>query len=150
MKNKRIKETLDEAFSDLKLFYRDTNLADNLIEKYKVGKIIKEKGFTDMTSIGGGLFGNLRYLIASANAKDISKFNPDSAKIGHFLLDEITFFKVLDIHKIENKTQVFLLHIPDNSLSLFKNSTSNLEEEITEKAKKKSDPGLLDPVILKK
>ena len=137
MKNKRIKETLDEAFSDLKLFYRDTNLADNLIEKYKVGQIIKEKGFTDMTSIGGGLSGNFRYLIASTNAKDISKFNPESAKIGHFLLDEITFFKVLDIHKIENKTQVFLLHIPDNSLSLFKNSTSNIEEEITEKARQK-------------
>lgn len=137
MKNKRIKETLDETFSDLKLFYRDTNLTDNLIEKYKVGQIIKEKGFTDMTSIGGGLSGSFRYLIASANAKDISKFNPDSAKIGHFLLDEITFFKVLDIQKIENKTQVFLLHIPDNSLSLFKNSTSNIEEEITEKARQK-------------
>lgn len=137
MKNKRIKETLDETFSDLKLFYRDTNLTDNLIEKYKVGQIIKEKGFTDMTSMGGGLSGNFRYLIASANAKDLSKFNPDSAKIGHFLLDEITFFKVLDIQKIENKTQVFLLQIPDNSLSLFKNSTSNIEEEITEKARQK-------------
>lgn len=137
MKNKRIKETLDETFSDLKLFYRDTNLADNLIEKYKVGQIIKEKGFTDMTSISGGILGNFRYLIASANAKDISKFNPDSGKIGHFLLDEITFFKVLDIQKIENKTQVFLLHIPDNSLSLFKNSTSNIEEEITGKARQK-------------
>lgn len=137
MKNKRIKETLDETFSDLKLFYRDTNLPDNLIEKYKVGQIIKEKGFTDMTSIGGGLSGNFRYLIASANAKDLSKFNPDSSKIGHFLLDEITFFKVLDIQKTENKTQVFLLHIPDNSLSLFKNSTSNVEEEITEKARQK-------------
>jgi hypothetical protein len=137
MKNKRIKETLDETFSDLKLFYRDTNLTDTLVENYKVGQIIKEKGFTDMTSIGGGLSGNLRYLIASANAKDISKFNPDSSKIGHFLLDEISFFKVLDIQKIGNKTQVFLLHIPDNSLSLFKNSTSNIEEEITEKARQK-------------
>ncbi|MBZ4043406.1 hypothetical protein [Flavobacterium hibisci] len=137
MKNKRIKETLDETFSDLKLFYRDTNLPENLISNYKIGQIIKEKGFTDMTSMGGGLSGNFRYLIASANAKDLSKFNPDSAKIGHFLLDEITFFKVLDIQKIENKTQVFLLHIPDNSLSLFKNSTSNIEEEITEKARQK-------------
>lgn len=147
MKNKRIKETLNETFSDLKLFYRDTNLTDNLIEKYKVGQIIKEKGFTDMTSIGGGLSGNLRYLIASANAKDISKFNPDSAKIGHFLLDEIAFFKVLDIQKIGNKTQVFLLHIPDNSLSLFKNSTSNLEEEIREKARQKFSSKINAPLI---
>ncbi|WP_163398459.1 hypothetical protein [Flavobacterium fluviatile] len=147
MKNKRIKETLDETFSDLKLFYRDTDLTDSLIEKYKAGQIIKEKGFTDMTSMGGGLSGNFRYLIASANAKDLSKFNPDSAKIGHFLLDEISFFKVLDIQKIGNKTQVFLLHIPDNSLSLFKNSTSNIEEEITEKARQKFSSKINSPLI---
>jgi hypothetical protein len=90
-----------------------------------------------MTSIGGGLSGNFRYLIASAHPKDLSKFNPDSAKIGHFLLDTITYFKVLDIYKIGDKTQVFLLNIPDNSISLFKNSSSNLEEEIIEKAQKR-------------
>ena len=137
MKNVRLKAIYSETFSDLKLFYRDTTLSDNLIANYKIGQIIQEKGFTDMTSIGGGLSGNLRYLIASANAKNLSKFNPDSAKTGHFLLDTIAYFKVLDIQKIDGKTQVFLLNIPDNSLSLFKNSTSNLEEEITEKARKK-------------
>ena len=137
MKNVRLKAIYSETFSDLKLFYRDTTLSDNLIANYKIGQIIQEKGFTDMTSIGGGLSGNLRYLIASANAKNLSKFNPDSAKTGHFLLDTIAYFKVLDIQKIDGKTQIFLLNIPDNSLSLFKNSTSNLEEEITEKARKK-------------
>jgi len=137
MKNVRLKAIYSETFSDLKLFYRDTTLSDNLIANYKIGQIIQEKGFTDMTSIGGGLSGNLRYLIASANAKNLSKFNPDSAKTGHFLLDTIAYFKVLDIQKIDGKTQVFLLNIPDNSLSLFKNSTSNLEEEITEKARRK-------------
>ena len=137
MKNARLKAIYSETFSDLKLFYRDTNVPDHLIANYKIGKIIQEKGFTDMTSLGGGLSENCRYLIASANAKDLSKFNPDSAKMGHFLLDTIAYFKVLDIQKIDDKTQVFLLNIPDNSLSLFKNSTSNLEEEITEKAIKK-------------
>jgi hypothetical protein len=137
MKNERLKSIYHETFSGLKLFYRDTNLPDNLISNYKVGQIIQEKGFTDMSSIGGGLSGNFRYLIASAHTKDLSKFNPDSAKIGHFLLDSIAYFKVLDIQKINNKTQVFLLNIPDNSISLFKNSSSNLEEEITEKAQKR-------------
>lgn len=137
MKSTRLKTIYHETFSGLKLFYRDTNLPENLISNYKVGQIIQEKGFTDMTSMGGGLSGNFRYLIASAHAKDLSKFNPDSAKIGHFLLDTIAYFKVLDIYKIGDKTQVFLLNIPDNSLSLFKNSSSNLEEEITEKARKK-------------
>lgn len=137
MKNSRLKTMYHETFSGLKLFYRDTNLSENLISNYKVGQIIQEKGFTDMSSIGGGLSGNFRYLIASAHAKDLSKFNPDSAKIGHFLLDSIAYFKVLDIQKIGDKTQVFLLNIPDNSLTLFKNSSSNLEEEIIEKAQKR-------------
>lgn len=137
MKNTRLKTMYNETFSGLRLFYRDTNLPENLILNYKVGQIIQERGFTDMSSIGGGLSGNIRYLIASAHPKDLSKFNPDSAKIGHFLLGSIAYFKVLDIHKIENKTQVFLLNIPDNSISLFKNSSSNLEEEIIEKARKK-------------
>ncbi|OIV43531.1 hypothetical protein [Flavobacterium johnsoniae] len=137
MKNTRLKAIYNETFSGLKLFYRDTNLSENLISNYKIGQIIQEKGFTDMTSLGGGLSNNIRYLIASAHPKDLSKFNPDSAKIGHFLLDTIAYFKVLDIQKIGDKTQVFLLNIPDNSLSLFKNSTSNLEEEIIEKAQKR-------------
>lgn len=137
MKSTRLKSMYNETFSGLKLFYRDTNLSENLISNYKIGQIIQEKGFTDMSSIGGGLSGNLRYLIASAHAKDISKFNPDSGKIGHFLLDSISYFKVLDVQKIGNKTQIFLLNIPDNAISLFKNSTSNLEEEIIEKARKK-------------
>jgi len=137
MKNERLKGLYHETFSGLKLFYRDTNLSEDLISKYKIGQIIQEKGFTDMSSIGGGLSGNLRYLIASSHPKDLSKFNPDSAKIGHFLLDSIAYFKVLDIQRIEGKTQIFLLNIPDNSISLFKNSYSNLEEEIIEKAQKR-------------
>ncbi|PTS90241.1 hypothetical protein DBR27_21855 [Flavobacterium sp. HMWF030] len=147
MKNARLKAIYNETFSGLKLFYRDTNISENLISNYTIGQIIQEKGFTDMSSIGGGLCGNLRYLIASAHPKDLSKFNPDSAKIGHFLLDSIAYFKVLDIQKIDNKTQIFLLNIPDNSISLFKNSTSNLEEEIIEKARKKFKDKIHLPLI---
>ena len=60
MKNARLKAIYNETFSGLKLFYRDTTLPDNLILNYKVGQIIQEKGFTDMSSLGGGLDGNLR------------------------------------------------------------------------------------------
>lgn len=147
MKNTRLKTLYNETFSGLKLFYRDTTLSDYLILKYKIGQIIQEKGFTDMSSIGDGISGNIRYLIASANPKDLSKFNSDSAKIGHFLLDSISYFKVLDTYKIGEKTQIFLLNIPDNSISLFKNSTSNLEKEIIENAKKKFSKKIDLPLI---
>ncbi|MBF4517257.1 hypothetical protein IRZ71_12910 [Flavobacterium sp. ANB] len=137
MENSRIETIFNDTFSDLKLFYRDTTLPQNLILNYKVGQIIKERGFTDMSYIGGGLSGNLRYLIASSDGRDLSLFNPDSVKTGHYLLSSDIFFKVLDIQNNENKTQVFLLHIPENSIPLFKNSTSNIEEEIIKKAQKR-------------
>ncbi|MBP4139719.1 hypothetical protein [Flavobacterium geliluteum] len=137
MENARIEAIYNETFSGLKLFYRDTNLPENLISNYKIGQIIKERGFTDMTFIGGGLSGNFRYLIASADAKDLSKFDPDASKTGHYLLASDAYFKVLDIQQAENKTQVFLLNIPDNAVSLFKNSISNIEEEIIEKAQQR-------------
>ncbi|MDX6180750.1 hypothetical protein SGQ44_01195 [Flavobacterium sp. Fl-77] len=148
MENARIEAIYNETFSGLKLFYRDTNLTENLISNYKIGQIIKERGFTDMTFIGGGLSGNFRYLIASADAKDLSKFDPDAAKTGHYLLASDAYFKVLDIQQAENKTQVFLLNIPDNAVSLFKNSISNIEEEIIEKAQKRFADKINSDLIL--
>nr|WP_315221155.1 hypothetical protein [uncultured Flavobacterium sp.] len=148
MENARIEAIYNETFSGLKLFYRDTNLPENLISNYKIGQIIKERGFTDMTFIGGGLSGNFRYLIASADAKDLSKFDPDASKTGYYLLASDAYFKVLDIQQAENKTQVFLLNIPDNAVSLFKNSISNIEEEIIEKAQKRFADKINSDLIL--
>ena len=72
-----------------------------------------------MSYKGGGLSTNFRYLIASANAKDLSAFNPDSKRFGHILLSANGFFKVLDICKIGDKTQVFLLEIPVTAVNFF-------------------------------
>lgn len=107
MKNARLKAIYNETFSGLKLFYRDTNLSDALISKYDIGKIIQEKGFTDMSSLGGGLSGNLRYLIASAHPKDLSKFNPDSAKNGHFLWILLLILKYWTFIKSKTKLRYF-------------------------------------------
>lgn len=135
MDNKQIEEIYNQTFGGLTLFYRDTTLSENLIPKYKVGQILTERGFTDMSYKGGGLTTNLRYLIASANAKDLSAFNPDSAKFGHVVLSSNAFFKVLDIYKIGDKTQIFLLEIPSTSVDFFARVTSNIEEDIIKKAR---------------
>lgn len=139
MDNKQIEEIYHQTFSGLTLFYRDTSLPENLISKYHVGQILTERGFTDMTYKGGGLATNFRYLIASANGKDLSAFNPESAQFGHILLTSNAFFKVLDIYKIGDKTQVFLLEIPATAVDFFANATSNIEEDITIKARENFD-----------
>ena len=135
MDNKQIEEIFNQTFGGLTLFYRDTTLSENLISKYHVGQILTERGFTDMTFKGGGLATNFRYLIASANGKDLSAINPNSAQFGHILLSSNAFFKVLDIYKIGKKTQVFLLEIPETTLDFFASATSNIEDDITKKAR---------------
>jgi hypothetical protein len=139
MDNKQIAEIYNQTFSGLTLFYRDTTLSETLSSKYTVGQILMERGFIDMSYKGGGLATNFRYLIASANAKDLSAFNPESAKHGHVILTANAFFKVLDIYKVGEKTQVFLLEIPSHAVDLFQRSTSNIEEDITKKARESFD-----------
>ena len=135
MENKQIEEIYNQTFSGLTLFYRDTTLSENLISKYKIGQILTERGFTDMSYKGGGLATNFRYLIASANAKDLSALNPESTQFGHVLLSSNAFFKVLDIYKIGDKTQVFLLEIPETAVNFFTSTTSSVEVDITKKAR---------------
>lgn len=135
MNNSQIEEIYNQTFGGLALFYRDTSLSENLISKYEAGQILTERGFTDMSYKGGGLTTNFRYLIASANAKDLSAFNPESEKCGHVILSSNAFFKVLDIYKISNKTQAFLLEIPASAVEFFSNTTSNIEKEITKHAR---------------
>lgn len=139
MENKQIEAIYNQTFGGLALFYRDTTLSESLISKYAVGQILMERGFTDISYKGGGLTTNFRYLIASANAKDLSVFNPDSARFGHVVLSSKAFFKVLDIYKIGNKTQVFLLEIPATAVDFFAGASSNLEEDIAKKARENFD-----------
>ncbi len=127
-------EIYNQTFSGLTLYYRDTTLSEDLISKYEVGQILMERGLVDMSFKGGGLETNLRYLIASSNATDLSFF-PESEKLGHALLPAKSFFKVLDIYKIGDKTQIFLLQIPYNTVAFFASADTNIEEDITIKAR---------------
>lgn len=135
MDQQQIEDIFNRTFAGLSLFYRDCELSQNLIDKYQVGQIIQERGFTDATYKGGGLATNLRYLIASAHAKDVAALVPQMEEYGLVMLSSQSFFKVLDILKVENKTQILLLEIPEDTVEFFENNSSNIEEQIIEKAK---------------
>lgn len=135
MENSKLEEIFNKTFSGLALFYRDTNLADHLISKYYVGQILNERGFTDMSYKGGGFSTNFRYLIASSQGRDLSALNPDSAELGHIILQSNAYFKVLDITQQNGITQVLLLEIPEEGVEIFSKTTTNIEEDIIEKAK---------------
>ena len=135
MTNSELEEIFNQTFSRLALYFRDTNLSQDLISKYSIGQILNERGFVDMTYKGGGLADNLRYLIASSNGRDFSIFQDEDSRYGHILLKSNTFFKVLDIYRIGMKTQIFLLEIPETAIGFFAESTTNMEEEIIVRAR---------------
>lgn len=56
-------------------------------------------------------------------------------------------FKVLDIYAKEGKTQVTLLHLPDEQWHLFKNMCTNLDEEVVSYTRKRFDDCLSLPTI---
>lgn len=143
----QLDEIYNQTFSGLALFYRDTNLPEELISKYTVGQILQERGFTDMTFKVGGLTTNLRYLIASAQATDLSAFNPVSANFGLCLLPAGAFFKVLDIYRIGDKTQIFMLDIPAAAVGFFTVGSTNIEDGIIKKARENFETNFNAPPV---
>jgi len=135
MDNTEIEKLYNDTFAGCTIFYRDTNLDESLIAKYQQNQILLERGFTDMSFKGGGLNQNLRYLIASSKGKNLSAINPQSEKFGHILLQSNSYFKVLDIYTIEDKTQIMLLNISKESIELFQASTSNIENQVIDKGR---------------
>ena len=136
-----------ETFKDLVFFYPDTSLKEELISKYKTGLIINELGFCDMSYKAGGLTGNLRFLIASNNGKDLSQIDPELSKFGFILLQSNSFYKVLDIYKLEDKTQVVLLNISEDFIDYFRNSNSVDEENIISWSRKDFKEKINSPVV---
>ena len=136
-----------ETFEDLAFFYRDTSLEEELISKYKTGLIINELGFCDMSFKAGGFTGNLRFLIASNNGKDLSIIDPELSKFGFILLQSNSFYKILDVYRLEDKTQILLLNISENFIDYFRNSNSVDEENIISWARKDFSEKIKSPVV---
>ena len=147
MDDKQIEVIYNQTFPGLTFYYRDTTLSQDLISKYTIGQILIEHGFMDLSYKGGGLATNFRYLIASAHAKKIGAITPEGDKFGHALLPSNSYFKLLDIYKIGDKTQVFLLEIPASAVDFFAKFNSNIEEDVIKKARESFDNRIhLSPV----
>ena len=136
-----------KTFKDLAFFYRDTTLDKKLISKYKTGSIINERGFCDLSNKSGGIIGNLRFLIASNNGKDLSLIDPELSQYGFILIQSDSFFKILDVYKLKGKTQILLLNISEDLVDYFKNSNSIVEKNIISLTRKDFNEKINDPII---
>lgn len=130
MDHKKIEEAYNETFSGLTMYYRDCKLDAAHILKYKNNQILLERGFTDVSAFAQGLGTNLRYAIASNKAVNMAQVNPDVAKYHFHLIAAPSHYKVLDIYKIGDQTQILLLHFDPKFMSIFDGTNSNIEEKV--------------------
>ncbi|MBK8193173.1 MAG: hypothetical protein IPK76_08170 [Lewinellaceae bacterium] len=146
LNNEQIGQIMNSTFAGLTLFYRDTNLTDQQASAYKKNMILQELGFTDASYRGGGLATRHRFLIASARAKDASMFE-QGTNWGLVILNSGSFFKVLDVYTVGDKTQITLLHIPEEGVDIFAQAKINIEDQIVEKARAGFEEKLAMPPV---
>jgi len=130
MENSKIEEAYNDTFSGLTMYYRDCELKQELISKYKTDQILMERGFTDVSSFAEGLGKKLRYAIASNKAVNMGQINPEVAKFGFNLISAPAHYKVLDIYTVGSQTQILLLHFDEKFIDIFKSTKSNVEEKV--------------------
>ncbi len=121
------------------MFVRDTNMSADLAKKYEVGKILRDRVFTDATCRVGGLVTSHRVSILSnhmPNLGDLVGENESAAQFGLCVAQHGSRFKVLDNFEIDGKTQILLLHLPnDENWKLFQSLTLDVEDELIKESR---------------
>ena len=138
--NEQIEEIVNWTLSGLTMYYRDTQLLDEVIEKYQIGQIFRSQTFVDVSDFAGKPTKSCRFIIASNKAAPLYQINPDTERWKLHTINANSYFKVLDIYKKHNQTQLFLLHIPAKGIDFFRNTVlkigeENLEEQIIKKSR---------------
>jgi hypothetical protein len=136
----RIEEIVNWTLPGMTMYYRDTNLTQEIIAKYEVRKIFRSKTFVDVSNFAGKPTTNCRFIFASSKAAPLFRINPATEKWGLHSINCNSYFKVLDVYKKEGVTQIFLIHIPYKGIDFFRRTVlklgeQNIEEQIIGKAK---------------
>jgi len=123
-------ELANKTFPGLTMFVRDVNLLDTIASKHEEGMIIREKGISDASVRVRGIITTHRYSILSNHMRDL-RFNELTINWGLCVATADSHFKVLDIYQYGNRTQILLLHLPeDGDWKLFQNVVFSLESDL--------------------
>ncbi len=136
----RIEEIVNWTLPGMTMYYRDSNLSQEVIDRYEVKKIFRSQTFVDVSNYAGKPTTNCRFIFASSKAAPLYKINPATEKWGLHSINCNSYFKILDVYKKENVTQIFLIHIPYKGIDFFSRTVlklgeQNIEEQIIGKAK---------------
>ena len=111
-----IEQAINDIYPGTQMFVRDCSLTDAQVAQYEIGRILREPGFVDSTHRVMGMATTHRFAIISNHMRDISDAIDDEEKKawGLCLAQSNSRFKVLDVYEFEGKTQILLLHLPDD------------------------------------
>lgn len=152
-----LQRLLEETFSGVGFFYRDTDVADELLSNYHPGMTVKERAYVDCSYLSGGLAAKHRYLIITSKARDLHAMAGMNRKYGPAIIMRDSFFKVLDVHQLRGHSQITLLHLPEELVERFtstkligpeKRLAEAARKEFEENLRKSPCPYLTDPYWL--
>ena len=130
-------QILNDTFPGLTMFVRDVNLNIVCAQTYQAGMIIRERGFTDASRRVMGMVTTHRFAILSNHMMDLSPLEHGTGW-GLCVAQAGAHFKVLDVYETQGKTQILLLHLPDDDRwRVFENMTSNIETQVIESSRKR-------------
>jgi hypothetical protein len=102
----RIEEIINWTLPGMTMYYRDTNLSQEIIDKYETGKTFRSQTFVDVSNYAGKPTTNCRFIFASSKAAPLFRVSPATEKWGLHSINCNSYFKVLDVYKKENVTQI--------------------------------------------
>ena len=128
---------INEIFPGLTMYVRDVDLAPQVAAKYEPGMIIMERGFTDASCRVMGMVTSYRFAILSNHMADLSQYE-HGTDWGLHVARLNAHFKVLDVYSFQGRTQILLLHLPDdNRWRLFENVNFSIEAQLIEDSRKR-------------
>lgn len=151
LNKKRLQAIVNWTLPGLSMYYRDTNLDQSIIDQYKIGMIFRSQTFVDVSNFAGRPTTNCRFIFASSKAAAVYKVNPATKRWGFHSINCNSYFKVLDIYKKEQTTQIFLIHIPYQGINFFSTTKLRLgdqdfEQQIIDKSRASLDKKLLSKI----
>lgn len=111
----------------LQLFYRDTDSDIDVDRMYTIGKVLRTGFYTSVSTKLQRPAQKIRFLIASAHAALLCSdengsvnetglnFSPRAEEWRHAVISKNAWLKVLDVYKVGDITQIFMIQIPETA-----------------------------------
>lgn len=143
-----LEQAANDTFTGLQTFVRDTDLTPEEESRYEVGRILRVRGNLVATPRVGGIETTHRFAVLSNHMYDISDVHEADPACRVHAARSGSRFKVLAVMREAGRTQVVLLHHPDDERwALWRDCSWSVEGEILETARDNFESKLSAPAI---